>query len=280
MFLLITHLRSVSPIFVLKQKYWQLFIYCFFITGIALQKRCMSWRNCKQTDGQEASCTKTKQRRSTGTSNWFYGPILFVSKKVSIVYFLRTTCHVLLSVDWHILSQTEQKTIELKFNCFQRKLKWHHAFEYSTGILWEEQKYPSGAKLCCSFLFDDLNFFFDNLNCETTWKGRNLIRFIPLCCNPEQHWFGTEVSWFCLHVFVSFFRKNTTEHQNRVTDITEQIHKTGLYDMTYDELCFGAKTAWRNAPRCIGRIQWNNLKVDPLKCFLKVIFSFSSSKDN
>ena len=67
-------------------------------------------------------------------------------------------------------------------------------------------------------------------------------------------------------------RKGSAEHLHRVADITDQINKTGLYNMTYDELDFGAKTAWRNAPRCIGRIQWNNLKV------LSSFHAFSASK--
>ena len=111
-------------------------------------------------------------------------------------------------------------------------------------------------------------FLFDDLNCETTWqflrKKFNTLNLRPFACNPERHWLETELCMGFLDfvIFVFHFRRNTPEHQNRVTDITEQIHRTGgLYDMTYDELCFGAKTAWRNAPRCIGRIQWNNLKV-------------------
>ncbi|KAG7170858.1 Nitric oxide synthase, salivary gland-like, partial [Homarus americanus] len=35
----------------------------------------------------------------------------------------------------------------------------------------------------------------------------------------------------------------------------------GTYDLTQTELVYGAKLAWRNAPRCIGRIQWSKLQV-------------------
>ena len=45
-------------------------------------------------------------------------------------------------------------------------------------------------------------------------------------------------------------------------------NQTGTYDLTKTELEFGARTAWRNAPRCIGRIQWSNLHVN-YKIFLK-----------
>ncbi|KAI8502299.1 Nitric oxide synthase, brain [Branchiostoma belcheri] len=54
---------------------------------------------------------------------------------------------------------------------------------------------------------------------------------------------------------------NSEEHEKRWQDIQAQVSETGLYDLEYDELLYGAKMAWRNAPRCIGRYQWNNLQV-------------------
>lgn len=36
---------------------------------------------------------------------------------------------------------------------------------------------------------------------------------------------------------------------------------TGEYQLNDSELIFGAKTAWRNSARCIGRIQWSKLQV-------------------
>ena len=40
-----------------------------------------------------------------------------------------------------------------------------------------------------------------------------------------------------------------------------EIEEKGIYDLTFKELSFGCRTAWRNAPRCINRIQWRNLTV-------------------
>ncbi|XP_075760963.1 nitric oxide synthase, inducible [Pelodiscus sinensis] len=51
------------------------------------------------------------------------------------------------------------------------------------------------------------------------------------------------------------------EHQGRMQSVTEEIETTGTYQLTKDELIFATKQAWRNAPRCIGRIQWSNLQV-------------------
>jgi len=47
----------------------------------------------------------------------------------------------------------------------------------------------------------------------------------------------------------------------RLAKIATEIERTGTYTLTTDELHFGAKTAWRNAARCIGRIQWNKLEL-------------------
>lgn len=39
----------------------------------------------------------------------------------------------------------------------------------------------------------------------------------------------------------------------------QELAETGSVNYSYEELLFGCKTAWRNASRCIGRIQWNRL---------------------
>lgn len=56
-------------------------------------------------------------------------------------------------------------------------------------------------------------------------------------------------------------RPKTEEHLARVEAVTMEIEKTGTYQLTGAELVFATKQAWRNAPRCIGRIQWSNLQV-------------------
>lgn len=56
-------------------------------------------------------------------------------------------------------------------------------------------------------------------------------------------------------------RAKIEEHLARVEAVTKEIETTGTYQLTLDELSFATKLAWRNAPRCIGRIQWTNLQV-------------------
>ncbi|KAI8435227.1 hypothetical protein MSG28_003583 [Choristoneura fumiferana] len=61
--------------------------------------------------------------------------------------------------------------------------------------------------------------------------------------------------------FASIRRANTPAHEARWNAVQEEVEKTGTYQLTTTELVFGAKLAWRNASRCIGRIQWSKLQV-------------------
>ena len=47
----------------------------------------------------------------------------------------------------------------------------------------------------------------------------------------------------------------------RSTEVTAEIERTGTYTHTMSELAWGAKVAWRNAARCIGRLYWHNLNI-------------------
>jgi nitric-oxide synthase, bacterial len=47
----------------------------------------------------------------------------------------------------------------------------------------------------------------------------------------------------------------------RIREIEKEIQATGTYTHTYEELSYGAKLAWRNSNKCIGRLFWENLHV-------------------
>ena len=47
----------------------------------------------------------------------------------------------------------------------------------------------------------------------------------------------------------------------RLREIRREISLTGTYRHTLEELEFGARVAWRNSSRCIGRLYWKSLKV-------------------
>jgi nitric-oxide synthase, bacterial len=47
----------------------------------------------------------------------------------------------------------------------------------------------------------------------------------------------------------------------RVEEVRAQIERYGTYARTTAELTFGARVAWRNSSRCIGRLYWRSLQV-------------------
>jgi nitric-oxide synthase len=47
----------------------------------------------------------------------------------------------------------------------------------------------------------------------------------------------------------------------RITEVIQAIRETGSYSHTYEELSFGARVAWRNNARCVGRLFWESLEV-------------------
>lgn len=62
----------------------------------------------------------------------------------------------------------------------------------------------------------------------------------------------------------TFFREcggDRAAAEGRLRDVRRSIRKTGFYEHTPDELAFGARVAWRNHARCIGRLHWKSLEV-------------------
>ncbi|MCZ0755639.1 nitric oxide synthase oxygenase [Anoxybacillus sp. J5B_2022] len=55
--------------------------------------------------------------------------------------------------------------------------------------------------------------------------------------------------------------KSGIDTERRLAEIEREIVRTGTYTHTYEELEHGAKMAWRNSNRCIGRLFWQMLHV-------------------
>jgi nitric-oxide synthase len=49
--------------------------------------------------------------------------------------------------------------------------------------------------------------------------------------------------------------------QRRWAEVRRDLRKRGHYDHNPEELAFGARLAWRNTGRCIGRLPWESLEV-------------------
>jgi len=55
--------------------------------------------------------------------------------------------------------------------------------------------------------------------------------------------------------------KTNNEKAERLSQIQDEIEQHNHYEHTFEELEYGAKVAWRNSNRCIGRLFWDSLKV-------------------
>ncbi|MDI2588487.1 nitric oxide synthase oxygenase [Psychrobacillus sp. NEAU-3TGS] len=55
--------------------------------------------------------------------------------------------------------------------------------------------------------------------------------------------------------------RSEQELATRLIEVEQQILTQGTYEQTLDELSYGAKMAWRNSNKCIGRLFWQSLHV-------------------
>ncbi|CAG4908085.1 unnamed protein product [Colias eurytheme] len=79
----------------------------------------------------------------------------------------------------------------------------------------------------------------------------------PRC--PEEVF--KDAQTFIRQYFSSIKRENSDAHLARLREVDKEIQASGTYQLKTPELVFGAKLAWRNAARCIGRIQWKKLQI-------------------
>ncbi|XP_071065909.1 LOW QUALITY PROTEIN: nitric oxide synthase 1 [Dasypus novemcinctus] len=61
--------------------------------------------------------------------------------------------------------------------------------------------------------------------------------------------------------YSSIKRFGSKAHMDRLEEVNREIDSTSTYQLKDTELIYGAKHAWRNAARCVGRIQWSKLQV-------------------
>lgn len=65
--------------------------------------------------------------------------------------------------------------------------------------------------------------------------------------------------------FLRLFHRETGRSdaalRRRLAEVEGALRRRGTYDHTPDELAFGARIAWRNHARCIGRLFWESLEV-------------------
>ncbi|XP_063856341.1 nitric oxide synthase, salivary gland-like [Scylla paramamosain] len=66
---------------------------------------------------------------------------------------------------------------------------------------------------------------------------------------------------FLKEYYVSLKKSGSAEEEARWQEVVTSVEGRGTYRLTRSELQYGAKLAWRNAPRCIGRMQWTRLEL-------------------
>jgi len=79
---------------------------------------------------------------------------------------------------------------------------------------------------------------------------------------------GIEVDPAAAEEFLELFHAETPEagpSAPRVAAVRREIELTGTYWHTAAELMFGARAAWRNNARCVGRLYWRSLRVRDLR---------------
>jgi nitric-oxide synthase, bacterial len=54
-------------------------------------------------------------------------------------------------------------------------------------------------------------------------------------------------------------------YPDQLAQIQAEIEQTGTYWHTFKELAYGARIAWRNSTRCIGRLHWKSLLVRDMR---------------
>lgn len=87
-----------------------------------------------------------------------------------------------------------------------------------------------------------------------------MIRRIRDAPRPKEEVLPLAID-FINQFYASSKKLQSKAHLNRLKEVTDQIEATGTYHLEENELTFGAKQAWRNAARCVGRIQWSKLQI-------------------
>ncbi len=61
--------------------------------------------------------------------------------------------------------------------------------------------------------------------------------------------------------FLTLYKNENALPDRWLSNRLDEVSKDGAYNPTTEELTFGARVAWRNSNRCIGRLFWNSLQV-------------------
>ncbi|WUV06268.1 nitric oxide synthase oxygenase [Amycolatopsis sp. NBC_01488] len=77
----------------------------------------------------------------------------------------------------------------------------------------------------------------------------------------EQGVNSTAAEEFLERMFAEGAAEEGDRFETRLAEVRAEIAETGTYRHTAAELAYGARVAWRNSARCIGRLYWNSLRI-------------------
>lgn len=79
---------------------------------------------------------------------------------------------------------------------------------------------------------------------------------------------GLDAKWAEAQLYLGLYhRENDILDQlpSRLDVVRREIERTGTYWQTADELAHGARVAWRNSNKCVGRLYWNSLRLRDMR---------------
>ncbi|MEU5260400.1 nitric oxide synthase oxygenase [Amycolatopsis sp. NPDC021455] len=87
------------------------------------------------------------------------------------------------------------------------------------------------------------------------------ITLYPQRVSGEQGVNSAEAEEFLDRMFAEGAAEEGDRFETRLAQVRAEIAETGTYRHTAAELAYGARVAWRNSARCIGRLYWRSLRI-------------------
>lgn len=83
----------------------------------------------------------------------------------------------------------------------------------------------------------------------------------PQRVSGEQSVDSAAAEEFLDRMFAEGAAEEGDRFETRLAEVRAEIMETGTYRHTAAELAYGARVAWRNSARCIGRLYWRSLRI-------------------
>jgi nitric-oxide synthase len=108
-----------------------------------------------------------------------------------------------------------------------------------------------------------LSTLFQKRRVKASSSGVQIAPTSPVLAHPQQEKLLQEARDYLqlFHTECGF----PEEQPGRLAEVQAEIAQSGAYWQTIAELAYGARVAWRNNARCIGRLHWQTLTVRDMR---------------